>query len=1341
LPAILILLGTSAPSFAQISTLFTVDRDLPSSMVNDIIQDSDSYIWIATENGLAKFDGERFHTYLHNPSYESSLLNNNVRVLYESQDGRLFVGTQTGAQILNKNKGKFSNLNAAHRSGAIQPVHVTCFLETSNGDILVGTSGNGVFKLSKDDETGNDAIKENLPHHPFFINFLHEDDSQNIWIGSSDKGIIKVSQGLSNTYLEEYLNRNLYFAKSTYSFYVGVDKIGVFVYNKADDNFVLLPGTESLNLSSLFVRSDGHLLIGTENKGVWNYNPTANKLYREEYGVMEFDLTKAKIHSITEDSNGNIWLGVYQKGVVLAPTSSNGFSYIGYRSWTRNIIGQNCVMSILYDSDGNLWSGMDSDGIYKISESPLSSKHIALNDGNNPATVMCIYEDKSGTIWAGAYETEGLYKINKHSGQYTRVFIKTDDDSSAKSIYDIKEDDSGNMWIATMGGGLFSYNPATGSSTHYASDDNYDEQSNSLNNDWINCLLICNGDKLLIGTFDGISCLDLSTNNFHTTFGCKRILPYRIIYDIKQGDDGTIWAGTSDGLFTINLNTAEAKLISFSEESQAKDKTVLGICQSSNYLWLSTLYGISQFNPQNGYVNHYRASDGLQGNEFSKRAATQDQNGRICFGGVNGLSCFDPKKINTPSRSNLSVVITSFLVEGVPISEGMKSGKHVITKAPVNKSKLFHLAHHDNYFTIGFSDMEFNKTMDIDHLYSLDGQNWIMLGPGERNVSFSNLRPGLHTFSIKSRYFSEESQPTAIEVKIYPPWYLTFWAILLYSLILIGAVIALYQSSVKRQREKTQKLEDEHIKAMNETRLQMFTNISHEIRTPMSVIINILDKLIEGGDDEAHNRMYSSIYRNAERILDSANQMMDIQKLDSGKMQVKFKETDFIPFTSRLIQYFSYSLSQKKISLNTQYWVNELKAYIDPQNFDKIFNNIISNAIKFTPEGGHIEIQLDKVNEEGKDYAKLCIEDNGPGINPENLEHIFERFWQESPRSGGGTGIGLHLVKRLVDIHSGKVWAENKADGKGCRFVVLIPMGKDHIPQELIDTAEAVPIIHKRLQGAKEQNQVDVINPAGKETVVIIDDDDEIRSFLQTELENKWKVVSFGDSKKALEYITREIPDLVLSDVMMPVMDGISLCKKLKNNINTNKIPIILLTAKVGEENNIEGLSAGADAYITKPFSIKVVSENISNLLKSRQTLRNAFQGMQEQSDKIDKDNIASPDERLLARVMESINKNISNSEYKVEDLAADVGISRVHLHRKLKELTNQTSRDFLRNIRLQKAAMLLKDKKQSIAEVAYSVGFQNLAHFSTAFKEMYGMPPSEYREKPSDVGPTSAAP
>lgn len=1358
---LLLSLCLSLSCYGQEGKMFTVDNELSSSMLNKIYQDRDGIIWIATEDGLNRYDGAKFTVYRNEKNNPHSLLNDYVRTLFEDSKGRLFVGSLNGLQTYDRATDSFTTIPTYLANGTPVAPNVGAVFERGNGEILIGTSGHGLFRLEvQGDSTSARQADQLIPSS--LVTYLYQDRKGNLWIATGDNGMFRLD---GNNQLTHYSGEES-IAWNTISsmcedaqgnLYMGSLKKGLFKYHANTDTFTPITYTHNPNLPVKTLYPDGQdkILIGTDGTGMKVYNIPEQKIEEAEFSTTAFDLKKAKIHSILKDRTGNTWLGFFQKGVMIIPAVTNGFKYLGYKSSIHNVIGSSCVMSACKDHAGTLWVGTDNDGIYAVAPDNTLKAHFAPADHAHsvPATIMSIFEDSNHNMWIGSY-LNGMARLDTRTGRCEYLKLPNGTSNLMESVFSFAEDNNKTLWIGTMGGGLYHMNINTREivSCPTAAPGNADwTKINMLHNSWINCLLHTADDKLYIGTYDGLGCLDIKTMDFVSPLKNRRILYGDVIYALHEGSDGTVWIGTSKGLKRLNPHTAEVQ--EYTVREGLPSNYICAIKEDTNgILWISTNYGISRFNPQNlNFINFY-ASDGLQSNEFSKGAAFADPQGGLFFGGTNGITYFNPAEITTPDKKP-EIRITDFYIHDKKVKKGMKSGNRDIIGTAVMDANHFQLSHKDNSFSIEFSAMEFFSPERITYTYNINSSQWISLQQGTNRVSFSNLNPGTYTFQVKAKDNDSYSDLKEFSITIHPAWYASGWAKLTYGLLLIAIVYGIILQIRHRYRARQEILEHIHGEQINEAKLQFFINISHEIRTPMSLIISPLQKLIASDKDSGRQRTYHTIYRNAERILRLVNQLMDIRKIDKGQMSLKFQETDIVEFIRDLYYTFEQQATAKHITLNFLPETEMLTAWIDPKNFDKIILNILSNAFKFTPENGEINIRLRTGEEMNaslplQHYFEITVEDSGIGIDPKEIERIFERFYQirnSQNNSNVGTGIGLHLSRSLVELHHGSISAENNAGKPGSRFIIRLPLGKEHLTAEEIENNSAennIPahagIDIPTLSATGEEDEK--VRSKTKCHVLVVEDDEEIRNYICRELAADFHMHGCANGKEALALILRKEPDLIISDIMMPEMDGLTLCRKIKQNVTINHIPVILLTAKSREEDNLEGLNMGADAYIVKPFGIEMVRMTAINLIKSREILRNSFKGNQIQEEKLKRLKIQSPDEKLLNKVMKVINDNLSSPDLNVELLATEAGISRVHLHRKLKELTNQSTRDLIRNVRLKQAARLLEENRHSITEVAHLTGFTNLAYFSTAFKELYGVSPTAYgrEDKKGESGGSS---
>ena len=765
-------------------------------------------------------------------------------------------------------------------------------------------------------------------------------------------------------------------------------------------------------------------------------------------------------------------------------------------------------------------------------------------------------------------------------------------------------------------------------------------------------------------------------------------------------------------------------------------------------MWISTYMGICKYDAKTGrYINYY-AGDGLQGNEFTHGAFYKDEAGKVYFGGINGITYFQPSSIESVLK-DAKVWITDFSIFNQPVRKNTRSGRHTVIYTSVPDANMFQLAHYDNTFSIVFSTLQYNNPEQISYQYKIEelSNQWLSTEPGVNRVTYNNLLPGKYTFHVRALSHGNLSEIRTVKILITPPWYEMWWAYCIYAFLFGLLVLGIVNYILSRMRHRREIMKREHAEQLNEAKLQFFINISHEIRTPMTLIINPLEKLLAEKKGGEVQKTYLMIYRNAQRILRLINQLMDIRKLDKGQMFMKFRETDMVGFIDDVMLTFDYMARKKKIHFSFEHVMPQLKVWVDMNNFDKILMNIFSNAFKYTPEQGEITVTLSTGRDSTrrdplKEYFEITVTDNGIGLDREKIERIFERFYQidnDVTKSNFGTGIGLHLSRSLVELHHGIILAENREDAPGSRFIIRIPLGSAHLRTDELEDVEAVITPHTvwvkpektDLEGAFEEEEDEESKKAGKSKnrmrILIVEDEEEILSYLKEELEGDYRIMTRKNGREAYDTILADTPDLVISDIMMPEMDGLSLCRKIKQNTNVNHVPVILLTAKSKPEDTMEGMATGADAYMVKPFNTELLKSTIANLIANRKLLKSKFSGAQRQEDKVQKLSMKSADEILMSKIMKVINENLSNPDLNVEMLAANVGLSRVHVHRKLKELTNLSARDFIKNIRLQQAAALLKEKKLTVSEVAYATGYTNLSHFSSSFKEVHGMSPKEY--------------
>lgn len=1335
----------SIQTWAQSGKLFNTDNQLSSNLATQVFQDKSGFIWIATRNGLNNYDGYHINVIKKDMSNFLGLNSNYINSIAQDEKEHILLGTNNS--LLEFTGSEFLKIPMLDSKGKELATYVKQVYPLKNKDVAVATSGYGIM-LKKQDEQKCHAMKGEVEKLKY-IHKLLEDKRGRLWIITEDGKLYRKetngrvtshfagTEGVGAQDIQQDALGNIYLASKNQ---------GVHLLRAGSNVFTQISSIGNLPIDNIYISRNNKLYIGCDGLGIYVYDPQTGFLQDNPLFSRLVNLAKSKITSIIEDNQGNIWVSMLQKGVFMQSNIQNDFNYMGFRLGNRNVIGENCVTSLSINQGNQVWVGTDKDGLYLFNIATNSVEGHFLNQ----STVLTLCKDQQGRTWVGTY-TDGLGYMDA-AGSFHPVDLGI---SKSVGILDIKQDPQGNIWIATMGKGLFCLQKDGSRRNYkakYGADNNL--KVNSLPNDYLIKLSFSNdGNHLYVATSVGLACLDRKRNSWVSTFkgiNClnKNSFSHCVFVDSKDH----VWYGTEDGAFCFDFRKGiKPKL--YTTANGLTDNSVASITEDyQGNIWLGTIKGLNKLALKSGTITKFYAESGLQSNEFSDASVctTQDRK-TILIGGSGGLNWFQADQVRQhPWQAK--VVISGFILNNKMVTPGMKSGSYTITDNWSTFSRDFQLSHEDNTFTLQLSTLTYNDVEQISYVYSINGDAWRTVPAGQNELAFSHMAPGRYKYRIKAICNGYETLVKEFTIIVHPAWYASIWAKLFYLLLLIAAIM-LYLRHRKRQMEDQLILQQHiHAEEMGEAKIKFFMNISHEIRTPLTLIITPLLSLIKEDKEPHRQGIYEIIRKNSERILHLINQMMDLRKIDKGQMVMRMCKTDMVSFINEEYDLFKQQAIAKSIDFEYQHDCEELPVWIDRNNFDKVIINTLSNAFKFTPTAGHILLSLTHTGH----HTYISIKDSGIGIPKDKLETIFQRFYQtpaDPNERNVGTGIGLDLTRSLVELHYGTISARNNEGEKGSKFehgsefIIRIPLGKDHLkPEEIIEEEEMKKEQNNELAEAEQEEQLAESNDQPAETlnnsdttpasakgakaeIVIVEDEEDIQEYLKAQLSSDFKIRTYPNGKVALNEILKNKPDLVISDIMMPEMDGTTLCAKLKSNINTNDVPIILLTAKSREEDQLEGLQTGADAYILKPFNMDILHRNIINLLTVRRTLRNKFTGNESQNHQVEQIEMQTPDNSLMQRVMEVINENINDSDLSVDMIAQKVGISRVHLHRKMKELTNQTPHSFIRNIRLQQAAKLLKDGKQSITEVMYACGFSNSASFSTMFKNLYGCSPREYMQ------------
>ena len=1321
----LLLIFIEIGSFAQSYKFLTTADGLSNSLINKIIQDQYGFVWIATEDGLNCFDGNKIKVYRHSDNDSNSLANNFIRDIFIDSRGRLFVGTYKGMQIYNPLTDKFSK-PARRIDGSTLNFSVMSFTELRNGTILA--LGDWPCSVELDPEN-NPVVKPYIfPAQSNILpaDFLVEDNKGNIFVTDNTGIITKTSGNSSQNYYNNLISSTLT-TNSKGEVFACSRNNSLLKYDAEADSFkYVVSGSRSLPFFSCAMYGNNQMLIGTDGNGLKIVDLQQNTLSHFNLSVPSLDDTKLKVHSIYTDRNGNIWLGLYQKGVLLLNSGKAVFNYIGNKSATANIIGQSCVSSLCL-CNGMLWVATDNDGIYVVDIQNKKCIH-HFNSNDFPTLIMTLFANDDRYVYVGSYGM-GLWKIDAKTFKYNRIQLTNESLSNDFTrISHIQSLNGNTILFSSMGSGVGFLNTNNDKQVFY-------QNVNANINKWGGCVCKIRENGFAIGTYNGIYFVE----NYNGKQVFKHMFDRSIIFALLELDENRIVTATSNGLFLIVNNKYTNTYEYIPIEGTNNTSAFFSLTKDSiNNIWVGSdhgLFRISIYGNNDYKVTGFSIDDGTVNGEFAKNAVCQAYNGTLFFGGFNGITYFKPEDTRKTSLTDNGIRLTRFYIRNQEVTPIDTSFPNQIISEPACKATTFYLQHNQNSFSIEFSPIGFFTSPNTQYYYRVNNDAPSIISHNLRQLSFVRMKPDVYNISIYSSTNGLQSQPYNIKVIIKHAWYNSLIAKIIYILLIISAlafIIMLVYRYGKNKQEINRHLQ---IQQNNQAKLRFFTNVIHEIRTPLSLIVGPLQKITEGNIANEYKNELHTICRGVDRMHKLVDSLLDIRKIDNGKMSLHLTSCNLANLITSNIDIFAMQAETKNVKLSfTNNLPQDFTVVTDQSAVEKILTNLLSNAMKFTDNGSEIEVKA-SLNEES---FTLSVKDCGPGISQDDLNKIFDRFYQaDSQFIQQGTGIGLDLSKALAELLNGTLSAQNRTDTHGAEFIFthpcnLIPDTQTITQQVYTPDNSAIDRISKFANEPIVETRNGKVSGIVKKKIILVEDDPDIAEYISIELRNEYNILYYNNGETALTNIFSQQPDLIISDLMMPVLDGFELCKKIKQNININEIPVIILTAKTGDDVKISSLQSGADAFITKPFNIEVLKQTIKNLISTRHKLIVNYSGGQTPKEPVglDVSKVIDPDEKLIKKIVKAIENNLSNEEYSTEMLAADVGLSRVHLYRKLKELTNQTGSEFIRNIRLKRASELIVVKKGfSMAEIADLVGFPNKAYFCVAFKNFYGISPSKWRE------------
>ena len=1369
--ALLILPGMlPAQQTGTLFSHFNIHNGLIMNNVEYIHIDMDGFVWLGTYAGLQRFDGYAFKNYTYEPDNPSSISDNFISCIFEDNSANLWIGTEAnGLNVFKKEQESFRVFlhdpsNPKSLASNSIPRASKVITQDGNGHIWVNTEA-GLNRIDLNDfsfesyygDLSGQLVFDESEHALWIAgdrlkkfdlktkklsyydsgptNSILQDTHGNIWLGTDEGALILPKHAEKMVPLEDFLEKQGY---------------------PAWNNEVLT----GQPVSNFYEDYRGNIWFSIRDQLVYlDREQHRADIFRHEPDN-ENSPTGYSISGIYGNKSGVLWISYLNQGVSKVNINLKKFNVYRRIPGDPNSLNGNTIRSVFVDRKKYLWVGTYDNGLNRINLETNEIKHyrhLPRDPGSLVSNyITAIHVDRNERLWIGSFNTGICYADDIY--QPGQLEFSTFTLMPDLEIHEFTEDPAGRIWISTQYG-FFIYDG--GEFIQYGGLENQVPEVRDLNIQsvvfvppnifWLAtwksglCRLIIHADPM-ISSGPGKDILEIHDNLRDQS--AARI--ENSFITIHRDDRGRIWLGSYyNGLIRVVEKDAGPEFIKYDKSSGAPENLVYGLTSDrQGNIWISTVNGLGRFDPETEQFMNYYMSDGLQSSEFIWDASFRDSDGRLYFGGVNGLNAFYPEDI-IDNQDLPKVFISKLIINNQEVRIGDEFHGRMILQKGISYTDQITLSHRDPVFSLEFTAMDNVNPWEVQYRYMLTGfdQDWIMTDAENRIVRYTNLNPGNYVFQVKASNSDGiwNDVPATLDITILTPWWKSWWAIMIYVGVFALLLIAFRHFILGRAQliheAKMEHLEREKTEEMYQMKLRFFTNISHEFRTPLTLILGPLQKIIKDlGGDRRFARQIATIRRNSDRLFRLIDQVIEFRRIETNKIRLNAAKGDIVRFLRELTDSFEEAACERSISLEFQSEFDTCELWYDENKIDKVVYNLLSNAFKFTPDKGIIFVRISRarLQDPQKEFVEIRIEDNGIGISDEDQEHIFDRYFRvENPDSfvQTGSGIGLSLSRELTELHSGKIVVESQL-GKGTAFRVFLPLGKEHLsPDEIVDHAEVrtdPPVSLKQFALKDEQEYFDRYDPMQPQLdqgdhplLLIVDDDKELRDFIKTNFSPDFIVIEAENGNEGFSMALKNNPDIIISDIMMPVMDGMAMCRKLKTDIKTSHIPIILLTAKAGEESKIEGLDTGADTYIAKPFTIKLMQVQISNILENRKKLRKKFsREMVLQPSEIA---ITSIDAAFLQKAIKKVEEHMSDTDFSVESFIRHMGMSRSRMHRKLKALTAQSTSEFIRTIRLKRAATLLEKSQLPVEEISYAVGFSSTAYFSKCFRIQFGVPPTEY--------------
>jgi signal transduction histidine kinase/ligand-binding sensor domain-containing protein/DNA-binding response OmpR family regulator len=1351
--------GVWAQSYPVNFTSLTSKDGLSSNIIHAIVKDRFGWMWFATEDGLNRFDGNRFTVYRHIANDTNSLRSNDITCLHEDKTGNLWVGTNGGfLSFYDRKRDAFVNVRSYFGGKPINSA-IKAICSDYQGRIWVSIFGGGLyvvepaakkmFKWPMVIANGHRASADTL------VTRIFEDSKRRLWIGAND-GLFLFDRNKGVFYAYRHSNEDAGSLVNNAVKTIAEDKKGNIWIGTAGGLSMLPPGgsrfrnfthsvTNDKSLSNNFIytvaaNDDNTLWVGTEEGiSIMDVETGACTIIKPD-ARSAYSLNRKSVRVIYIDEQGIYWLSTYQGGINKYNKNLNLFQGKQSNPFDPKGLSAPLVTSFAAGSNGNIFVGTDGGGLHSFDTKSGLFTRIKLpqeTTASSGLAILALEKGSDGGLWIGTF-ANGLFHLNPATGKCRQFKQGTGSDSlNNNDIFCIKEDNTGKIWIGTNGGGVNVFDPASHTFRRYIPKPQNTTDVPLPLNSYIRCLEEDKQGHFWIGSHGtGVAMLDPVTNKCRVYNRTNSQLASDVVMSILEDHNGNIWVGTIGGGLNM-LNKQRNQFVSYSEKEGLANGIVYKIIEDEQgLLWVSTNAGISSFDVNTKRFTNYTHYNGIQNNNFVMGSGIRLPDGELFFGGLDGFNFFYPRNLKQ-NKNVPPVLLTDLKVANqsvLPSAKGpIKEHISIVKEISLDYQQSFSLS----YAALDYTSPEQNR-----YAYKLEGfdKTWIEAGHS-KTAYFTNIDPGDYVFRVKASNNNGvwNAKEASVIIHIKPPLWRTWYAYLFYFLLIIGLLLfsryrtlnrlrttfaAEQEKLLARQVLEQERKEAEVARELDQLKIKFLTNLSHEFRTPISLIMAPVDTLLSKPTDEKTGGHLYMIKRNARRLLNLVNQLLDFRKMEEHELVLHTSQGEVIAFIKEVFDSFKDLSERKNIHYVFDSQVTGLFALFDHDKLERILFNLLSNAFKFTPSGGTIQLRLEKTDEHSDEkttWLTIRVADTGIGIPEDKQAKIFERFFQ-NPTSAAilnqGSGIGLSITKEFVTMHGGTISVRSRAE-EGTEFVVQLPFASiDHRDKALTEQAQRIAALQEAKEPALEDN-------TEKPTLLLVEDNDDFRFYLKDNLKAFYKVLEAADGRDGWQKALAHHPQLIVSDINMPLMDGIQLSQKIRADKRTSHIPIILLTALTGEDAQLKGLSTGANDYLTKPFNFEILHMRIKNLLQQNRTLQDTFT---KQIKVLGADvEIESESARLMQKVLLYIEENLTDINLSVEGLSKHVGMSRSTLYNKMLELTGQTPVDYIRTLKLNKAAALLEKSDMNVAQIAYSTGFATPNYFAKAFKAKFNLSPSEY--------------